>query len=92
VEKILLSRANVELSTIVAQAVEMTSPLLEERRHNLTLSLPRGGLVVNGDPTRLSQVVQNLLTNAAKYTEPGGQIRIGGQRVKQPVSADGPPT
>jgi signal transduction histidine kinase/DNA-binding response OmpR family regulator len=74
--KIELSRDTVELSRIVAQAVEMASPLLEERRHTLVLRVPRSGLTVNGDITRLSQVVQNLLTNAAKYTEPGGLIEV----------------
>ena len=78
--KIELSRENVELSRIVAQAVEMASPLLEERCHNLVLRVPRDGLTVKGDVVRLSQVVQNLLTNAAKYTEPRGEIHVEARR------------
>jgi signal transduction histidine kinase len=79
--KIELSREHVPLARIVTQAVEMASPLLEERRHTLTLHVPREGLAVEGDVIRLAQVVQNLLTNAAKYTEPGGEITIDARRV-----------
>ena len=64
--KIELARVNVELSSIVAQAVEMASPLLEECCRGLLLAC-RTGLLVNGDVTRLSQVVRTL-TNAASYT------------------------
>jgi CheY-like chemotaxis protein/anti-sigma regulatory factor (Ser/Thr protein kinase) len=54
----------------------MASPLLEQRTHTLTVNVARSGLAVNGDPTRLSQVVSNLLTNAAKYTPPGGRVSV----------------
>jgi signal transduction histidine kinase len=79
--KIDVSREYVELGQVVAQAVEMASPLLEERRHHLVLQVPREGLAVYGDVVRLSQVVQNLLTNAAKYTEPGGRIEVQARRM-----------
>jgi PAS domain S-box-containing protein len=73
--KIDLKKRPLELSEIVSKAVEMASPLLEERRHQLTSSVP-SGLVVEGDEHRLTQIISNLLTNAAKYTEPGGHIEV----------------
>jgi PAS domain S-box-containing protein len=79
--KIELSREPVEIARIVTHAAEMASPLLEARRHRLVLRVPRRGLVVNGDVVRLSQVVQNVLTNAAKYTEPGGHIEVSARLV-----------
>jgi signal transduction histidine kinase/ActR/RegA family two-component response regulator len=74
--KVDLKEELVELAEVVAKAVEMTSPLLEERTHTLDLDVPRSGLPVRGDSTRLSQVVANLLTNAAKYTHAGGHITV----------------
>ena len=53
----------------------MASPLIEERAHRLAVQVPRTGWSVDGDPVRLAQVVANLLTNAAKYTDPGGRDR-----------------
>ena len=70
--KVELKTEVVEMAEVVAKAIEMASPLLEQRTHTLTVDVPRRGLRVDGDPTRLSQVVSNLLTNAAKYTPPGG--------------------
>jgi signal transduction histidine kinase len=73
--KIELRRQSVDMADIIASAVEAASPLLEERQHQLAVNVPRG-LAVNGDPTRLTQVVTNVVSNAAKYTPSGGRIEI----------------
>ncbi|HZX27241.1 MAG TPA: ATP-binding protein, partial [Telluria sp.] len=74
--KIELRPERAELSRLVAQAVETTSPLFEERCHRLHLDVPNTGLFVMADPMRFTQVLSNLLTNAAKYTNPCGQIDL----------------
>jgi PAS domain S-box-containing protein len=74
--KIELKRQPVELSEVVRKAVEIASPVLEERNHHLTLDVPGAGAAVDADPVRLAQVVANLLNNAAKYTEPRGRILL----------------
>ena len=77
--KIELRRQRVDLSDIVANAIEATGPLLEQRHHQLTVDVPHA-LWVYGDATRLTQIVGNVLTNAAKYTEPRGDIHIEAHR------------
>jgi PAS domain S-box-containing protein len=74
--KIVLKKELVELSDVVLHAVEVASPLLEQRAHTLALDLTRNGLLVEADVARLTQVVSNLLTNAGKYTPPGGHITV----------------
>ncbi len=77
--RIELDRAPVELADVVAKGIEVASTLVEARRHSIEVDVPRG-LVVDGDAMRLAQVFANLVINAAKYTEPGGRIRIVGER------------
>jgi signal transduction histidine kinase len=76
-----LQKAPVELGRVVAKAVEMASPLLERRRHRFTVSVAAHGLALDADEGRLAQVVSNLLTNAARYTPPAGEISLRGRRV-----------
>ncbi len=78
--RIELKREPVETSQVISRAIEIASPLLEQRAHHLTMDFPSEGLVVNGDPVRLAQVIANLLTNAAKYTEPHGRIAVAAKR------------
>lgn len=66
----------IELWSVVSKAVETASPLIEQRRHALSLEVPPTGLKVMADPERLAQVIANLLINAARYTPQQGQIRV----------------
>jgi PAS domain S-box-containing protein len=68
------------LQDVVAEGLEMAMPLIERRRHHVDVLLPAADLRLDGDVGRLAQVVGNLLTNAAKYTEPGGHIVVQGDR------------
>jgi len=78
--KIELRKEAVELATVLARAVETAKPLIEVQGHQLDVSVPQESLLLDADPVRLAQVVGNLLTNAAKYTEANGHIRLTAQR------------
>ena len=72
--KLRLRVDRVDLASVVEDAVDASRPLIDQHGHHLTVTLPAGPVLVDADPIRLSQVIQNLLNNAAKYTERGGHI------------------
>jgi len=74
--KIELRRERVELAAVVSSAVEASRPLIEKLGHELIVSLPPQPVQLDADPTRLAQVLSNLLNNAAKYTDNAGRIRL----------------
>ncbi|HEY5920213.1 MAG TPA: PAS domain S-box protein [Kofleriaceae bacterium] len=91
--KLELKRRPVDLRIVLGKAIEIASPLLEQRSHKFDLDIPAEPIGVEGDEARLTQVVANLLTNAAKYTDHGGNIRVAvslhGDRVQIDVSDNG---
>ena len=78
--KIELRQERVDLRAILKAAVEASGALIEKAHHTLKVSLPHESLFVDGDSTRLTQVVTNILDNAAKYTDPGGKIWLSAER------------
>jgi PAS domain S-box-containing protein len=74
--QIMLQKRAVDLAEVVQHAVETSRPLIRLRKHHLTVQLPEEPVQLEADLTRLSQVISNLLNNAAKYTDEGGQIRL----------------
>ena len=83
--KVELRKQHVTLAAVVHNAVETSSPLIEEMHHKLSIQAPDSTLLVDVDPIRLSQVIMNLLNNAAKYSEPGGHIQLTFERIGSEV-------
>jgi signal transduction histidine kinase len=73
---ITLHRESIDLTAVIARAVETTRPLIDSRRQELAVALPPRALRVEGDGTRLAQVIGNVLNNASKYTPEGGRVRL----------------
>lgn len=78
--KLVLQLEPVDLAEVIGRALEMTRPLLDQRRHALDIVVPDHGLCVSGDMGRLAQVFSNLLNNASKYSDPGSQITVTARR------------
>jgi CheY-like chemotaxis protein/two-component sensor histidine kinase len=78
--KVELCRESVFLAAVIESALETAGPLLISRRQAFELVVPETPVLLHVDPMRLAQVLSNLLSNAAKYTEPGGRIRLEAAR------------
>jgi PAS domain S-box-containing protein len=78
--RIELRKQVVDVAAVAGRAVEAVRPLLDERGHRLRVALPPGPLWLEADPVRLEQILTNLLSNSAKYTDPGGHIELAAER------------
>ncbi|HEX2138520.1 MAG TPA: response regulator [Woeseiaceae bacterium] len=74
--RVQLQRETIDLKSVIEHSMDAAQPLVAERKHEVNVDLPQEPLYMDGDPVRLTQVFGNLLTNAAKYTEPGGTITL----------------
>jgi signal transduction histidine kinase/DNA-binding response OmpR family regulator len=74
--KVELRKEVIDLATIVGRAVEVTASSVAARAHQLTVTVPRENMLLLADPTRVEQILANLINNAAKYTEPQGKLSL----------------
>ena len=80
-DKLTLQTERLDLAAVAQSALENSRAVFDQRRHTVTLVLPPHPITVDGDATRLAQVVSNLLTNAAKYSAPGSPIVLRVERL-----------
>ena len=84
-DRLELRRSEVELSSVIEQAVEVARPLVDLAGHHLTVDLPREPVYLNADRARLAQVFGNLLNNSCKYTRSGGSVSLSAKHVGDEV-------
>ena len=84
-DRLELRQSEVELSSVIQQAVEVARPLIDEAGHVLTVELPDEPIYLNADRARLAQVFGNLLNNSSKYTRPNGTISLTAKRIDDEV-------
>src|SRR5262249_10313507 len=83
--KIELRKEVVDLAAVIRSAVETSKPYLDAARHQLSVVLPKEPIYLEADDVRLAQVFSNLLNNAAKYTDAGGEICLSAERQGEEV-------
>jgi PAS domain S-box-containing protein len=81
-----LKKCRTELTAVIATAIESARPILDKKKHTLSVELPNEPIRLDADPVRLAQVFSNLLINAAKYTDPGGQIVLTAARDRDEIA------
>jgi PAS domain S-box-containing protein len=84
-DRLELRRNEVELSSVIQQAVEVARPLIDAEGHDLIVELPREPIYLNADRARLAQLFGNLLNNSSKYTSPNGTISLSAKQVGDKV-------
>ena len=85
-DRLELRRSEVELSSVIQQAVEVARPLIDAAGHNLIVELPAEPIYLNADRARLAQMFGNLLNNSSKYTRPNGTISLTAKRIDNDVA------